>query len=216
MTPLDPEFMQINGNRSLGAEDLLAWELGYRAQPTDDFSWDLALFYNNYTNLFGIVPDGAPYFDPSIGGTIIPTTFANALSGDTYGAELAANLRINRRWELSGAYTLLYMDIHSPEGNFIQGSSPHNQVYMRSSWNPREHWQVDLIGRYVDNLPALHVPSYLTGDVRIAWQPFNNLQWAVVGRNLINSPHLEFVDVESGYIRSRVAPEVFTSLTWTY
>jgi iron complex outermembrane recepter protein len=208
--------VQINGNTAIAAEDLLAWELGYRTQPNDDFAWDLALFYNDYSDLIGVVPDGAPFFDPTIGGVIIPTTFANSLSGETYGAELAASWRIRPQWELAGAYTLLYMDIHAPEGNLIQGSSPHNQVYVRSSWNPREHWQVDFIGRYVDNLSALGVPSYLTGDVRVAWQPYKNLQWAVVGRNLIDSPHLEFLDPSSGTIASEVDPEVFTTLTWTY
>ena len=216
LTPLDPEFVELRGNTSLAAEELLAWELGYRAQPSDDFSWDLAMFYNDYTDLIGIESAGAPFFDPTIGGIIIPTRFANSLAGDTYGAELASTMRMNPRWEITGAYTLLYMDIHAPEGNLIEGSSPHNQVYLRSSWNPRRDWRVDLIGRYVDNLPALAVPSYLTGDVRLAWRPVDNLEWAVVGRNLIDSPHSEFTEAVSGVVGSEVYPEVFTTLTWTY
>lgn len=214
--PAAPAFVQLLGNRFLAAEELLAWECGYRAQPSDDFSWDLALFYNDYHNLLGVESAGAPFFDPSLGALIIPTTWQNSLAGDTYGAELASTLQLNDRWEITGAYTLLYMDIHAPEGNLIQGSSPHNQVYLRSSWNPRSDWKVDLIGRYVDNLAALNVPSYLTGDVRLAWTPRKNLEWAVVGRNLIDSPHLEFADPLGGTIGSEVEPEVFTTLTWTY
>jgi iron complex outermembrane receptor protein len=125
-------------------------------------------------------------------------------------------MRMNPRWEITGAYTLLYMDIHAAEGNLIEGSSTHNQVYLRSSWNPRRDLRVDLIGRYVDNLPALGVPSYLTGDVRLAWRPVDNLEWAVVGRNLIDSPHSEFTEALSGVAESEVYPEVFTTITWTY
>jgi iron complex outermembrane receptor protein len=98
----------------------------------------------------------------------------------------------------------------------IQGSSPHNQVYLRSSWNLSDEWKLDLIGRYVDNLPALDIPAYLTGDVRLAWQPFEHFEWAVVGRNLIDSPHQEFSDFVNPSGGSPVGAEVFTTLTWTY
>jgi iron complex outermembrane receptor protein len=214
-TPFAPVFLEIRGDESIAAEELLAYELGYRAQPNDDFSWDLALFYNDYSNLIGVVPQGPPFFDPSV-GVIIPLAYANALSGDTYGAELASTYRVDPRWEVTGAYTLLYMDIHGPEGDVIQGSSPHNQVYLRSSWNLSDEWKLDLIGRYVDNLPALDIPAYLTGDVRLAWQPFESFEWAVVGRNLIDSPHQEFSNFVNPSGGSPVRAEIFTTLTWTY
>ena len=52
-------FRELVGNRSLQAEDLLAYEAGYRAQETDAFSWDLAVFYNDYGNLVGLQPHRA-------------------------------------------------------------------------------------------------------------------------------------------------------------
>jgi iron complex outermembrane receptor protein len=108
------------------------------------------------------------------------------------------------------------MDVHAPADDITQGSSPNNEVYVRSSWNPRCDLQIDVIGRYVDNLPALDVPSYLTMDVRIAWQLYENFEWAVVGRNLLDSPHLEFADVTGGAVGTEVQSEVFTMVTWTY
>jgi iron complex outermembrane receptor protein len=215
VTPAGPTFSRLDGNRSIQSEDLLAYELGYRAQPTDDFSWDLAVFYNDYTDLINVAPNGAPFFDPGL-GVVVPLEFANVLAGETYGAELASTYRVGPQWELTGAYTLLYMDIPELGVDLLEGSSPQNQVYLRSSWNPRRDWQLDLIGRYVDNLPAIQVPSYLTADVRLAWRPVQNLEWAVVGRNLIDSPHQEFVDELGGVIASEVDAEVFTTLTWTY
>jgi iron complex outermembrane receptor protein len=53
-------------------------------------------------------------------------------------------------------------------------------------------------------------------DVRLAWRPMKNLEWAMVGRNLIDSPHTEFVDVLSGIVGTKVPPQVYTTLTWTY
>jgi iron complex outermembrane receptor protein len=212
--PFVPVFVRIVGDESLVAEELIAYELGYRAQPTDDFSWDVALFYNNYQNLIGVLPTGAPFFQPGL-GTIIPLSFANSLSADTYGAELASTYKVSPKWELTGAYSLLYLNVHGGD-DLLEDSSPNNQLYLRSSWTPRCDWEFDLIGRYVDNLPAIGVSSYVTMDVRAAWRPRKNLEWAVVGRNLLDSHRIEFVDALAGQFSTGVQPEVYTTLTWTY
>jgi iron complex outermembrane receptor protein len=213
--PFVPVFVQIRGDDSIVAEELLAFEIGYRAQPTDEFAWDVAGFYNNYENLVGVVSGGLPFFQPGL-GTIVPLRFANSQSADTYGAELTSSYKVNPKWELTGSYTLLYMDVHAGDGDLTEGSSPHNQLYVRSSWTPRCDLEFDLIGRYVDSLPALGVHSYVTMDARIAWKPRRNLEWAVVGRNLLDSKHLEFVDALAGQFSTEVQREIYTTLTWTY
>jgi iron complex outermembrane receptor protein len=211
-----PTFARITGNRDLQSEDLLAYELGYRAQPTEQFSWDLALFYNDYSDLSGTQSLGPPFFDPSIPGIIVPLTLDNNATADTYGGELTSTYQVRKDWQVTGSYSLLYMDVHATATDITQGSSPVNQAYLRSSWDFRRDWQLDVIGRYVDNLPAIGVPSYTTMDVRLAWRPCKNLEWAVVGRNLIDSPHTEFVDTFSGIVGTKVPPQVYTTLTWTY
>jgi len=47
----------------MSSEDLIAYEIGYRTQVTDHFSWDIATFYNVYTNLRSVYP-GTPVPDP--------------------------------------------------------------------------------------------------------------------------------------------------------
>jgi iron complex outermembrane receptor protein len=212
----NPTFVRIVGNRALEAEDLVAYELGYRAQPTESFSWDLATFYNNYTDLSGPVAIGAPFFDPTIPAVIVPQTLDNTLGADSYGAELATTLQMNPDWRLSGAYTLLYIDMHAGPTDFTEGSNPHNQASVRSSWALNPEWDLDLIGRYVDNLPALGISSYVAADARLAWHPSDNFEWAVVGRNLLDDRHAEFSEVFSGVIGTEVQSEVFTTLTWTH
>lgn len=216
-TPYDPLLFQVAGNEAVEAEDLLAFELGYRSQPNDDFSWDLAAFYNDYRDLITTNPAGAPFVDPSLGGVVVPLVFTNSSSADTYGIELASTYRINPSWELIGSYSLLYMDVHAPSTDLVQGSSPHNQCYLRSSWDLGSEFEFDVIGRYVDNLPALGIPSYLTMDVRFAWRPRKHLEWAVVGRNLLDDRHPEFAypfSIQS--LSTEVQSEMFTTLTWEY
>lgn len=215
-SPAVPAFVEISGDPSGVSEELMAYELGYRAQPTDDFSWDLALFYNHYDRLFTTLPSGTPFFDPALGAVIIPITFENALGADTGGAELASTYRVNCRWEITGSYTLFYADFHGQTGSANQDLSPHNRGYLRSSWDLGHDWQLDLIGRYVDSVPALDVSNYRVMDVRVAWSPNEKFEWAVVGRNLLDSRHAEFKDSISNLFATEVQPEVFTTLTWKY
>ena len=42
----------------MASEALIAYEVGYRAQITDRFSWDIAMFYNVYSSLEGVVNAG--------------------------------------------------------------------------------------------------------------------------------------------------------------
>jgi iron complex outermembrane recepter protein len=209
-----PTYVRILGNRAIEAEDLLAFELGYRAQPTESFSWDLATFYNNYTDLSSVFAAGAPFFDPTLGAVVVPQLLGNVLGADTYGAELASTLMVNDDWRLSGAYTLLYMDVHAGPTDLTQRSSPHNQANLRSSWNLRPDLDLDLIGRYVDSLPAIGISSYVAMDVRVGWRLWDDLEWAIVGRNLLDDRHAEFADAFSGIIGTEVQSEVFTTLTW--
>ena len=214
--PFTPVFVEIRGDTAVEAEDLLAFEVGYRAAPSDDFSWDVAAFYNHYDDLIGIVPGGSPFFDPGLFAVIVPLEFANSLTADTYGGELTATYRVNPKWELSGAYSLLYMDVHAAAGDLTQDSSPNNQLYLRSSWTPRCDWDFDLIGRYVDNLPARGISSYFVMDVRLAWRPTTNFEWSVVGRNLLVGQHAEFTDSDAQVIATEVQSEISTMITWTY
>jgi hypothetical protein len=73
-----------------------------------------------------------------------------------------------------------------------EGSAPHNQVYFRSSWDLGCNRQFDLALRYVDNVPAVNVPSYLVGDTRVAWRARENLALSVVAQSFFDNHHPEF------------------------
>ena len=51
ITPMT--FGELNSSTNIESEDVIAYELGYRAQTSERFSWDLAVFYNEYQNLLG-------------------------------------------------------------------------------------------------------------------------------------------------------------------
>ena len=115
-SPLMP-FL-IGGGGTLGSEDLLAFEAGYRAQPHDSFSWDVAAFYNNYNDIRGTTADSGGIFlfpgPPS--AFFIPTTFNNDVDVRTYGFEVSGKVELNSCWRMSGHYSFLKIDLLGESG----------------------------------------------------------------------------------------------------
>jgi iron complex outermembrane receptor protein len=213
-----PIFGRITGNDGMQSETLWAYELGYRTQATDKFSYDIATFYNVYGGLSTTVVTGSPVPDPSLPPhyLLLPLTFVNGTSADTYGVELATNWSISDHWRVTTQYTFLRI-VTSPVTATDDGGSPKHQVYMRSSWDLRENVDFDLTLRYVDCLTGYDVPSYVTMDARLAWRPRKHLEFAVVGQNLLQSYHQEFGTVPlPGYEVTYVPRGVYGTVTWRY
>jgi iron complex outermembrane receptor protein len=54
IVPPPPEI-RLLGNSKIPSEKLIAYEAGYRYQPLSTLSFDLALFYNDYSSLIGVI-----------------------------------------------------------------------------------------------------------------------------------------------------------------
>jgi iron complex outermembrane receptor protein len=215
--PPGATFMCIEGDPAVESEELLAYEIGVRTQPSDDFWWDLAVFYNDYENLVALTPatpfPPTPAFPPALWQML----YANAMRGETYGFELAAACQVNPCWKVQGGYSLLKMHLHadadaSSDAEDAEGESPQNQVYLQSGWDLGRGVELDMTGRYVDGLPALGIPDYVVMDVRLAWSPTKTLEMAVVGRHLLDAAHAEFD--EPSFYSSDVQSEVYGMVTW--
>lgn len=216
-------FPQIIGNRALNAESLMAYEIGYRAQVTERFSWDLATFYNVYDDLIGSVTAPPPInqSDPPPPHQVLLIPFANSGAADSYGAELSTNWTAAEHWRLAANYTFLRMITRGIPGQAnTAGKNPCHQVGLRSSWDLRKDIDLDLTARYVDALTSLSVPSYITMDLRLAWRPeqYRHLELAVVGQNLLQPYHYEFgSSTESnGNEVTEVPRGVYGTVTWRY
>lgn len=192
--PVPGSILSIRGDRRFESEKLIAFEAGYRVQAHTRVSLSIAGFYNDYDDLRtrepGAVIPGIP--------VIIPLVVANNLQGETYGVELGPRWEVTEWWLLQATYSTLWMNLHrnaastdtNAEG--AEGRSPHHQATLRSSMDLLRHWTLDGTVRYVDSLPNLSIPSYVTLDVRLAWRPVEWLEISVVGQNLLDNQHAEF------------------------
>lgn len=201
----------LTGNRDLDAEAMMAYEIGYRAQPTEYLSWDIATFYNVYDGTLNAT------------FTTFPTAASYANNGDAqgYGVELTGKLQVAPNWQVSGNYSLLRMDVDTPitaitAGAITEQSSPRNQALIWSAWDLGECWELDAIGRYVDSLPGLGVDSYFVMDLRVGWRPTDSLECSITAQNLLDHTHTEYSSFFATSVPSEVRRSVYGSVQWRW
>ena len=201
-TPIGlPFFARFNANRNFQSERLTGYELGYRRLIRRNVYVDLAGFYNQYHDLFSEDITGAPFVEATPPPThlLLPAQFGNDLFGTTTGGEIAPEWRPTTFWRLRGSYSFLRMAITKTPGSLdvgsgpaTVGSSPQHQVLLQSSFDLPKHFDFDFDYRFVSALPGLSVPSYSTGDARLAWTYRRHWEFSVVGDNLFQPYHYEF------------------------
>ena len=210
-----PAFLRFNGSRDLNAEALMAYEIGYRAQTTETFAWDLTGFCNIYENLIGAMAN-RPF--PEQTYLVLPATFANNMRAQTYGLELNGQWDISKRWQISSSYSLQNISMQNfggvPNSNTFQGYAPRNQAQLQSYWKLNHGFDLNLWLRYVDELAELNVPAYLTMDLRLGWRSGKNVEVALVGQNLFDNHHPEFAGTSNGFVPDQVRRTVYAQLIW--
>ena len=217
-----PLLVSVYGNPAFDSEKLTAYEMGFRMQPTAWISLDVALFYNEYDKLRTSAP-GTPFLDPSpFPHFVFPRTIANESDGETYGGELAVDLRPLDTWRLQATYSYLRIQLHGKTGNdpsaeIDEGMSPQQHASIRSLMDLHKDVELDLAVRYVDSLPALGVPYYVAVDARLGWRPRPGLELSVAAQNLFDDRHPEFAPEGNLMIHTTESPRsVYGKVTWRF
>lgn len=220
-----PLVVQIQPNPLVKPEKLIAFELGYRAQLRSNLFFDVAGFYNRYSNLMVVHPlDNSP---PSFVADPVPhlvqgITYLNELKGSTYGGELALNWQVFPRWNLKGSYSFVKMNFDANLANVgYAGADPEaNSQHHFNFWSRLDlplRLELDLGLRFVGEIPQDRVSRYVDLDARLAWKPTKNLELAVIGRNLLKNHHLEFLfDDANQRLHTQNERAVWGKLTWKF
>lgn len=203
---LTPCQYSLAGNPGFGSEKLNAFEIGYRFNPAEDFSLDIAGFYNRY---FDLATRDDVGFSRSAGQAWVQRSKVphNRGRAETIGLEMAAHWQVDNRWRLHVNYTYINLSMHrgaaSNDANadsFVEDTEAQQQASLRSLFNLTDSIELDGTLFYVDQrpyqaatLPGLKVREYLRLDARLAWMPKPGLEFEVVGQNLLDGRHLEYV-----------------------
>ena len=94
----------------------------------------------------------------------------------------------------------------------IEGSSPGHEVTAQSSIDIKKSFQFDLAYRFISALPGQLVPSYSTGDARLAWRR-GQVELSLVGRNLLQPSHFESGGDPGPLVA--IKRSVYAKIAWT-
>jgi iron complex outermembrane receptor protein len=198
----------LAGGPNFVSEKLIAYEIGYRAQPVRQASFSISTFYNVYDELRSIEP---------VGAGPVPLVIANKMEGTTYGVELWGTYQLLAWWQLKTGYNYLKKDLRlkadSRDATGISGAGndPSHQFSLRSAMNLPRNVELDFALRAVDQLPNPHVPGYVTLDARLGWRFAKDLEISLAGFNLFDRRHPEF---GIGPNRSEVPRQVYVKMLW--
>ncbi|MGB5063132.1 MAG: TonB-dependent receptor [Candidatus Competibacter sp.] len=219
-----PTLITLSGNNQLNAEELIAYEIGYRARLAEQFSVDATVFYNDYNQVVGAVP-GTPYLETGVipPYLVAPIKLQNTQSGYNTGFELATDWRPTQTWRLQLAYSYLHSDIRQPNDP-LDHSANLNQISLLSSWNLPNDLELDAWGRYVSNdgtIPTLSpfnrvkIDPYFSLNLRLGWRPRKDLEFSLVGANLLDKGHLEFMQEAYTY-PVEVQHSLYGQIKWSF
>jgi iron complex outermembrane receptor protein len=188
--PRDPPFTLLIGGPNFDAENLLAYELGYRGQLRNNLSLSVATFVNRYDDLRTVerVSPSSPF----------PIILGNGARGTAYGAEFAAEYRPTESWRLRAAYSPLKLDFSSKPGSTdpnpgaSESHDPNHQILLRSLLDLPGHFEFDNTLRYVSRIDNQSVPAYGELDSRLGWRPSTAMEVSILGQNLLHRRHAEF------------------------
>lgn len=218
-----PAFARVSANKNFESERLIAYELGYRVQATDQFSLDIAAFYNHYSNLLSAEIVGPAFLEvsPPPLKFVLPLVFANKLRGNVQGLEIAPAWQVLPWWRLRASYSFLQMNLKTDpdstdtvNARATEESSPSHQASLQSTMNLPGNFEFDVMPRFVGGLPRQGVGSYYAVDVRLGWRPIPSMDISLLGRNL-NGRHPEFNGGDNNGI-TELQRGVYAKVTWRW
>lgn len=186
-----PAILALDSNRGLESEEMIAYELGYRIQPTSNLAFDLATFYNDYDKLFHNI----------LGAVTVPGAYLrqasytiNGNQAKSMGFELSAKYNPTNEWQLAGAYSYINLrfDRKDSVGLSFVGKHPKHQFNIRSTYNFPYDITMNNALYYVDDLNGVGVDGYYRFDTRLAYLVTDGVEVSLVGQNLIDEGHQEF------------------------
>ena len=223
-----PVLVAFFGNHSFQNERLVAYEAGYRAMFSKDFSLDLAAYLDHYDRLQSFEP-GAVYFQPAPAPPheVQPYFYDNLLYGESHGMEAAAKWKVSSRWQLSPGFAFEAMHLHQDATSlddssipYFQGNAPKRMAQLRSHLDLTNSLSWDASAYYVDPLTDqgysgnVRIPAYTRVDTGMTWKLQEDWSLRVVGQNLARDHHLEFDDIFGAMQSSQIKRSAYLQLTW--
>jgi iron complex outermembrane receptor protein len=209
------------GSEAFVSEELLAYELGYRAQPSSRLSLDVAAFVNDYDALRTVEP-GAPFISTDGSAVVLPQIVRNGASGRTWGVELGAHWVASRWLRVALGYASLRVDVRPYASSLAsgaqsdEGTSPSHQLHVRSMADLPANLELDTALYLCGALPARSVPAWSRLDLMLGWRPLDTFELRAGVQDLLGSSQLEYTQAVGGRPPTEIPRAAFARLIWSF
>ena len=205
-SPAQPPFFLV-GNPDFQSETARVYELGYRAQPSSDWSYSVTAYHYNYFHL---------RTENLVSTTPIVLTFGNDMTSSETGLEMWGSYQPLPYWRLSASLNTLregrsLTGTALPTSVSTEGDDPASEWTLRSSFDLPGGEELDVSLRHVAALPNPAVPSSPVGDVRFGWSIGRHLDCSILLQNLFGPAHVEF---NNGGMASQFGRGAYLKLEW--
>lgn len=168
------------GSPDLVSEEVVAYEMGYRARLHEKLSLDAVLFYNRYRHLLSFTQV-----------TALALVRGNDQEGKIYGCELSTDWQVAEQWRLSPSYSFQMIELRGGDESFEE-DAPNHQVKLRSYYKLLENLEWNSGIFYADNIAGMDIPRYTILNTGVTWYVNPHLEFALWGQNLLDKRHEEF------------------------
>ncbi|HWA08910.1 MAG TPA: TonB-dependent receptor [Opitutaceae bacterium] len=186
--PATPPYIVVGG-ANVVAEVVNAYEVGWRATPTKNFSVTSTLYSQEYDHLRSVEPT-------------TPFTFANGVQGRSYGLEAFVDWDVLSWWRMRvGGFRMNQESWYRPGGADLEHtkgeeSFPDYQMQFRNTFRLGDTVTFWTSLRHVSSVPANdtgggEVPAYTDLDASLTWPASADLEFSLTGRNLLDASHPE-------------------------
>jgi iron complex outermembrane recepter protein len=225
-TPYGTATTAFTGSKDYLSEHVLAYEAGYRWQQSPHFALDLALFYNDYEDIYTFSPRPSPQG--------LDMVFINNGVGEGYGVEVTADWKAQSWLHLWLSYSYLESHFDWDQPNFAQNEllsflqqlTPRHQVGLRSTIDITHQWQVNGWLRYIHAIEGrsslellseegVPIDAYVLFDCNLTWKPSKDLEIMFAGQNLFQDSQLQYV-AELHTPQTEISRGFYAKLTWRF
>lgn len=211
-TPDGPVLLRMYGDEGLEAEELYAYEIGWRWRPARALSFDVAAYRNEYKNLIGGTPlPPVVEFDP-MPILVLPAVYMNVGKTHVNGVELVAQWRPTEWLSFEGQGTWLDGGQLGPV--FPESTDPKRMFALRTQADLSDALEIDLTWRSVSEIAGFGVPGHESIDLRIGWRAADSLQLSLAVENLLDNEQRQFIDELGGIPGVSLGRTVLGRIHW--